>query len=410
LLRKLILKFKKETKGATLVQYLILLCIAAFLVWLLFPSLRNEVGEDFNNMTGNTDIAIGGDWSGTGVLGTEEDGFEPPILNGTPEPVSGVNNLRWKSGNVSVFGDRQLDTIVADAEKLDLNTITIPVLVKAVSATDSNPILETTGWESTKIVAKALSEKGYNVIIEPFPYIADGTIIETEWDPTDKNLWFSKWGAILEEIAIFAEEEDITAIYIASNLVKMESSVSEWTGVISNLRGLYNGKIIYRTNWWVTATWASETITAYNNKLNNPIFGLVDIIGIASYFEVTDELNPTKQKIKDGLLSTPYYNRQQNIYAEIKNISTKWNKPIFFGEFGIPAYEKAPSQPWAFQYTALDTYNEDTQANWFDAWYEVFSVEDWYLGYSVFAIADESSVYKVTGKKAELIIKNQDFN
>jgi hypothetical protein len=330
-------------------------------------------------------------------------------LNGTPEPVSGVNNLRWKSGNVSVFGDRQLDTIVADAEKLDLNTITIPVLVKAVSATDSNPILETTGWESTKIVAKALSEKGYNVIIEPFPYIADGTIIETEWDPSDKNLWFSKWGAILEEIAVFAEEEEITAIYIASNLVKLESSVSEWTGVISNLRGLYNGKIIYRTNWWVTATWAPETITAYNNKLNNPIFGLVDIIGIASYFEVTDELNPTKQKIKDGLLSTPYYNRQQNIYAEIKNISTKWNKPIFFGEFGIPPYEKAPSQPWAFQYTSTDAYNEDTQANWFEAWYEVFSIEEWFLGYSVFAIADETSIYKVTDKKAEFFIKKHDF-
>jgi hypothetical protein len=406
LFRNLLLKFKIETKGSPMLEFIILLCIAAFIFALFFPPLRIELGDNFDKMTDNSNVAM----IGTPAAASPEEVIVPPVIVVTPEPVSGVNNLRWKSGNVSVFGDRTLATIVADAEKLDLNTITIPVLVKAVSATDSNPILETAGWESTKIVARALSDKGYNVIIEPFPYIADGTIIETEWDPSDKNLWFVKWEAILDEIAIFAEEENITAIYIASNLVKLESSVPNWTAIISNLRGKYNGKIIYRTNWWVTATWAPETITAYNNKLNNPIFGLVDIIGIASYFEVTDELNPTKQKIKDGLLSTPYYNRQQNIYAEIKNLSIKWDKPIFFGEFGIPAYEKAPSQPWAFQYTAADAYNEDTQANWFDAWYEVFSVEDWYLGYSVFAIADESSVYKVTGKKAELIIKNHDFN
>jgi hypothetical protein len=323
--------------------------------------------------------------------------------------INTVNPKKWKSGNVSVFGEKTVDSIIKEAVALNLNTITVPVLVKAKSAKDSNPVLDQKSWNKAKQISKVLKSKGYNVIIEPFPYIANGTIIETEWNPTNKKQWFANWSKSLQEIALFAEKENINAMYIASNLVKLESSVPEWTKTIASIRKVYKGKVVYRTNWWVTATWSQETIKAYNKKLNNPIFGLVDIIAIAAYFEVTDKQNPSKQTIKNGILKVPYYNRGQNIFKEVKDLSTKWGKPIFFGELGIPSYEKAPSQPWAFQYTSNDTYNENIQTNWFNAWYEVFGKQDWFLGYSVFAIADSTSVYKVVNRRAGKAIKTHTF-
>lgn len=125
----------------------------------------------------------------------------------------------------------------------------------------------------------------------------------------------------------------------------MEDSTEKWKSVITSLRSLFSGKILYRTNYWVTANWAPETIVAYNKKLNNPLFGLVDIIAIATYFELTDNRNPSVDQLIDAIYSVPLYGRGQNIFKEIKAFYDKWNKPIFFGELGIPPYSNSPEQP-----------------------------------------------------------------
>jgi hypothetical protein len=92
-IKNLLVKFKKDTRGAPIVEIVVLLCIAAYIVSLLFPSLRDEVGDDFNDMTGNTEIAIGGNWTTSGVLGQEENISRPPIFDG-PISLGVVINMR----------------------------------------------------------------------------------------------------------------------------------------------------------------------------------------------------------------------------------------------------------------------------------------------------------------------------
>jgi hypothetical protein len=60
LLRNLLLKFKIEKKGAPILEYVILLCIAAFIAAMLFPDLRIKLGEINNEMTEKISIGIGG--------------------------------------------------------------------------------------------------------------------------------------------------------------------------------------------------------------------------------------------------------------------------------------------------------------------------------------------------------------
>uniref|UniRef100_UPI00406C3942 glycoside hydrolase family 113 n=1 Tax=Bacillus sp. FSL R5-0443 TaxID=2975302 RepID=UPI00406C3942 len=317
-----------------------------------------------------------------------------------------VNPLKWKGGNVSAFGRKYYSDVSNDSTVLNLNTVTIPILINAVDASDSNPtVVDYTYNEAWDMIPK-LKNDGYNVILEPYPFIANGTIAETDWMPSDLDQWFAAWNNILQDFAKKCEQFKLDGLYIASNLVHMEDSTEKWKSVITGIRSLFSGKLLYRTNYWVTADWAPETIAAYNKKLNNPIFGLVDIIAIAAYFELTDNRNPSIDQLIDAIYSVPLYGRGQNIFKEIKAFYDKWNKPIFFGELGIPPYSNSPEQPHN-AFGDLGEYNESIQANWFEAWIRVFQAQDWWQGYSVYAISDEKSVYNVIGKKAESIIRGQ---
>ncbi|MED1018622.1 glycoside hydrolase family 113 [Bacillus atrophaeus] len=284
--------------------------------------------------------------------------------------------------------------------------MTIPLQIAAKGISDSSPTITDYSYnEAWEAIPKAKKD-GYNVILEPYPFIANGTIAETDWNPSDINQWFIVWGNHLKELAAKCEQNNVDGIYIASNLVHLEDYTDKWKTLIADVRKVYNGKILYRTNYWATADWAPETIVAYNKKLNNPIFGIVDIIAIGAYFELTDNRNPTVDQLIDAIYSVPLYGRGQNIFKEIKAFNDKWNKPILFGELGIPPYSNSPEQPHN-AFGELGEYNESIQANWFEAWIRVFQAQDWWQGYSVYAISDEKSVYNIIGKEAESIIRGQ---
>ncbi|MEH2977095.1 glycoside hydrolase family 113 [Bacillus amyloliquefaciens] len=319
-----------------------------------------------------------------------------------------VNPLKWKGGNASAFGRKQYSDIYYDANKLNLNTLTIPLQISAVDASDSNPVITDYSYnEAWEAIPKAKRD-GYRVILEPYPFIANGTIAETDWIPSDIEQWFSVWGQHLKNLAATCEENGVDGLYIASNLVHMESFTDKWEALISEVRTVYTGKILYRTNYWITASWAPDYVEAYENKLNNALFGLVDVIAIAAYFELTDNKSPSVDEFIDAIYSVPLYGRGQNIFDEIKAFHDKWDKPIFFGELGIPPYSNSPQQPHN-AFGDLGEYNESIQSNWFEAWVRVFQTQEWWLGYSIYTIADEKSVYNVMGRKAETVIRGQSL-
>lgn len=282
------------------------------------------------------------------------------------------------------------------------------MIVVAENLTASEPYIDQESWTEAKEIILALKKRGYQIIIEPFPYVSGGTEIETGWNPNNMATWFESWGDVLAEVATFAETHNIYGMYIASNLEYMEPFIDEWTTLITRLRILYSNNIIYRTNWWYVSDWDISTGERYQAKLNNPIFGQVDIISIAAYFEITNSVNPSKEEIKEGIYKTTHHNREQNVFEEVKNFYTKWGKPIMFGELGIPPFDQAASKPWNYG-QGEEGYSETIQSNWFNAFYEVFSPEDWFIGYSVFTIADTSTVYRVIDRLAEFEIKKHNF-
>ena len=124
---------------------------------------------------------------------------------------------------------------------------------------------------------------------------------------------------------------------------------------------------------------------------------------MAAYFELTDQDTNSVDNLVSALHGTQILKRNQDIYSELKNLASKWNKPVFFGELGFPKRNLASGHPW--NPSPSNIKNDQEQANCFQAYKEVFEKETWNLGFSVFAIGkdDETKHYYPSNLSAEVI-------
>lgn len=293
-----------------------------------------------------------------------------------------------KSGNLAT--DYKIDEAISDVDKFKLNTLNVPVVVNIKDLSSSDMTVDKASEEKAKNLIKKLKGKKINIILEPYPWIDNGSKYETAWKPNDLNTFFWNWKSkvlktLIDDIAV---PYHVDALNIGSSFINMEFAEGYWCDTIDYVRKYYKGLVTYRMGWWYTAKWKPETITAYENKLNNKMFSKLDFISIAAYFELTNSSTNTAENIFSAIESTQIYDRKQNIKQEIKNFHDKWNKPIFFGELGFPKTNDASVHPWnPYQ---NDITNNVEQANCFEGYRRAFEKESWFLGFSIFAIGENS--------------------
>lgn len=85
------------------------------------------------------------------------------------------------------------------------------------------------------------------------------------------NDFFTNWrkNVLATLISYVAVPYNVTALNVGSNFVNMEVEENSWCDTIDYVRTQYKGLITYRTNKWDSASWAPDSIAAYNSKLNN---------------------------------------------------------------------------------------------------------------------------------------------
>ena len=313
-----------------------------------------------------------------------------------------VAATKWqfiKSGNVSAWNVGNADKIFVDAQRLALNTITVPVRVHLASASATDMTIDPVSLAFAKQVVSR--SQAYHYIIEPYPWIANGGVPETDLDPSDKAAWFAAYQRTLVTLA--QQFPQAWGFYIASNLVRIEDQTPRWLAVIQAVRAAFGGKVIYRTQWWVTADWEPSTVQAWQAKLANPLFGAVDIIAIAAYFELSELPAPTVGELKAALRSTTVHARKQDVFGEIKALQSRWNKPIFLGELSCPAVEFGATAPW--DPAASDRPHPEIQKNFLSAYLETFAQEpSKFLGFSIFTIGHPTATpYDLSPSAAEYV-------
>ena len=338
------------------------------------------------------------------------------IINKVLNKIEGKtldNNFSTKIKSANLSTDYSVDQAIKDIEALELNTINLPVVINIDNITSSNAIIDENSLERAKILLNELKGKKINIILEPYPWIADGSIYETDFNPTNKSEFLLSWKndvikPLIDEIAI---PYRVDALNIASGFNDLEDMEDEFCEIIDFSRKYYKGLITYRTSFWTTANWKDEVTKKqvdelnekYNKKLNNKIFSKIDFISIATYFELTDNDTNTVENLVASLSSSQRYNREQNIKEQVENFYDKWDKPIFFGELGFPRTNKASVEPWN-PFLSKDINNQE-QANCFEAYRRVYESETWFLGFSLFAVGnkEEDKMYYPSDETIEVI-------
>lgn len=297
--------------------------------------------------------------------------------------------LQIKGGNVSAWNTTDVSSVLATISTLKLNTITVPIRITMVSADDDEPMIDAESLAFAQSVYAAIKDQ-VNIIIEPYPWVANGTVPETSISPSNVYQWFVNWNNCLNDLATYFP--DTWGMYIASNFVELERHTSQWLSLINTFRLYYTGRILYRTNWWITATWdtgSGSTTAKYLAKLSNSLFGAVDIIAVSAYFELTDIDSPTYEQVLAALQSTTVFGRGQNVVAEVKALASNWNKPYFFGELGVPARNDGALNPWNPDVSA--TLNTTIQEAVLRAYITSFSDDPLFQGGSLFVVANPTA-------------------
>ncbi|KMT22907.1 hypothetical protein CLCY_5c01460 [Clostridium cylindrosporum DSM 605] len=120
-----------------------------------------------------------------------EEDIKEFINAGTSEVEPVPIPIKIKSGNLST--DYDIEQVLNDIDKLQLNTLNIPVVIEIDNLSSSNMSINKSSEEKAIKLIKKLIGKNINIILEPYPWIADGTLYETEWKPDNMNTFFLNW-------------------------------------------------------------------------------------------------------------------------------------------------------------------------------------------------------------------------
>lgn len=203
-------------------------------------------------------------------------------------------------------------------------------------------------------------EAAMKVMLKPQVYVPGSWTgaINFESDEAWK-LWEADYEKYIMTFAEIAEQQNAELFCIGTEF-KM-SSINRpqfWEELIKKIRAVYTGQLTYAANWdeYPQITWWDQ----------------VDYIGVDAYFPLSDEAIPTK---------TDLVQLWQPFEIQMSEVSKKFARPILFTEFGYMSVEGCAGKTWELEADrSILVYNEQAQANAFDALYEVFWSKPYWAG------------------------------
>lgn len=320
--------------------------------------------------------------------------------------VHTVQEDKIKAGNVKVWEVGNIEKVLQDVERLNLNTVNVPIQVDIPNIYSTNMTINEKQKQEAIQLIEELLKHGIQVIVEPFPFIQNGNVGETEWNPSDINDFFWNWKTIvLKEIFDdITNKYDVYGLKIASNFVHMEYAEGYWNDTIEYVREHYEGNILYQMNWWLTASWDPSYELAFEQKINRSYLKEVDIVSIDSWFELSDKRTPTYEDTIKALYGTTIYNREQNVVEQLEQLHQVTGKPIYFGGFNIPAREYGLQNPW--NPDVSNVFSPTVQYNGWRAYRDVFEPKPYFKGFSIWFIGsyNENHAYQIHSKETETVI------
>ncbi len=323
----------------------------------------------------------------------------------------------WTGWRGQYTGDKPVDSVKKMAQTgadwmclafgTEMKTFDDPHLPFA----ENNPRMVTDG--EVRRACQLARDNNMKIVFKPVVNVQDTTWrawIKFNDEDGNKKLddWKQWWGdfeAFLLYYARMAEEMHAEVFCLGCEMESTEEFETQWRTVIAKIRMIYSGVLTYNGNhgreamlgWW----------------------DAVDVISISAYYPVgTDEAT---QEIMDDLRTVPAEDttlakmkkRWLPIKEDLREVSKKFNKPVFFIELGLCSAYGASAAPWT-HYQPTMIYDGDEQARYYQAAIETFWNEPWFVGFAwwdwppqLYPVekAQGHTGFSIYGKPAEQVVR-----
>jgi hypothetical protein len=157
-------------------------------------------------------------------------------------------------------------------------------------------------------------------------------------------------------MAQLAKEEAVDLFVVGTELVTTETHEPEWRALITQLRAITGSSIpyVYGANW-------------DPGPLQVKWWDALDYIGVDAYYPLATRANSTVAELMAAWHAAPTASGPHDILGELKDLSTKLNKPLMFAEIGYTTTDAC-----AVGNHAGGKLSMQAQANSFDAFFPPF--------------------------------------
>jgi hypothetical protein len=168
---------------------------------------------------------------------------------------------------------------------------------------------------------------GLEVTVFPIVRLTDPRT-PTEWrgtlTPSDRDAWFASYGQLVGDLASLATLTGATRLVIGSELSTLDSDLPQWRKLITLIRAVYSGTLVYSSNW--------------DHYRDAELFELVDEVGVVGYFGLRDAQGPSDVAALAA--------RWRQIARQIEFNLSRFDKPFVFTELGYRSRAGATAAPW----------------------------------------------------------------
>ena len=208
----------------------------------------------------------------------------------------------------------------------------------------------------------AAHERGVKVCLKPMVHSQDNVWrafisfpshnmddIDAYWKP-----WFESYKNFILHYAELAQKLGVEMFCIGCEMLGTEHREADWRYIISEVRRVYTGIVIYNTN--------------HDHEDTQGWFDSLDYIGTSAYYPVGDPDNSYDDMVK----------KWTEIRYRLDAIAASRNKQFIFMEIGCRSVEGASAHPWDFNYDL--PYSEEEQYNFYKSCMDVFYDDPYFAG------------------------------
>jgi len=253
------------------------------------------------------------------------------------------------------------------------------------------------------------------VILKPTVNVRDGTwrgyiqFKKSDGKTIDSELWGQWWAEFnrfLLHYAKLAADTNCEMLCLGCEMTTTEPFVNRWRDLIAEIRKVYLGAVTYNTN--------------HGDEIKIKWWDATDVIGVSGYYPIgTDNVEAAMKDLNNVLPSDTTLEalrrRVMPAKENLRKVSEKFNRPVFFIELGMCSAMGCSAIPWTHEDPNTMVYDADEQARFYQVMLETFWDEPWFIGYAwwdwhadLYPLekAKTDTSFSIYGKPAEKVVKD----